>query len=137
MGVLLILTQLWTSMPQQGAILSGNWQSCLEGREWGELAYDHRNALGIPDWSFHLGPYDEFALFRANTEPDEDNHFIPENLLRGPRALKGSGVNGGRQWNIPSLNLWISVVQAGGNRDDCRSWYILITPLKTAGRGAK
>lgn len=135
MTLILMLAQLWTSMPQRGAILSGNWQSCFEYGEWGEWAYDHRNAKGVTDWSFHLGPYDEFALFKANEEPEEDNHFIPENLLRGPKALIGSGYNGGRQWNIPELNLWISVVQAGGSRDDCRSWYVLITPLKPAGKG--
>lgn len=119
------------------ALYQGLWQSCRSSRAddpgYGEGAHDYK-VNGRLKWSFHLGPFDEFALFRAGEEPDPDNHYTTANLLAEPHALRKSGRNGSRQWNIPSLNLWISVVQAGGSRDDCQAFYVLIKSTRELAR---
>lgn len=36
-----------------------------------------------------------------------------------------------QHWDIPSLNVALTVTMAGGSRSDCESWFILLEPLET------
>ncbi len=124
-------SQLWASTfdaHDTHAILQGNWQSCLQDDgAYGERAYDIK-IRGRYIAVLHLGPRDEFALYRPATDPSgEHSHETEDNLL-GP-AFRVSDVEtwrGKRQWAVRSLHLWISIVRAGGSRDDCDSFYIRI-----------
>lgn len=130
-SVIVLVAQLFLDMTVPPALYAGHWQSCQQADgEWGEAAVDYPIGSKQIQWSFHMGPFDEFALFRPGQEPTPDNHFTSANLLRQPHALKYAGRNAGRQWSIDDLNLWISVVQGGGSRDDCLGWYILIRRLR-------
>lgn len=127
MPLILFMAQLWVSTPDPSAILAGHWQSCqTNDGTYGERVYDRR-LNGHLQWSFHMGPGDEFALFAPRQEPNKDTHFTPANLLTSPHALNFNGQTGGRQWNIPQLRLWVSVVAGGSSRDDCYGFYIRIT----------
>ena len=123
-----LLLQLWTSFKDPAdtkAILDGHFQSCTIPEDgYGEIAYDHY-VNGKQLWSFHLGPFDDWALFKG-TEPDGDDHDSPLNLLAAHHALSLPTINGARQWSVPSLKLWISVVQGGGSRDQCMGWYVRV-----------
>lgn len=124
----LLLAQLWYDVPDTNAIVSGHWQSCQEQGEWGEAARDH-HLNGKLQWSLHLGPYDDFAIFKGE-EPEGDDHDSPLNLLgKYHHALSLPVRNGRRTWTIPSLGLWVSVVQGGGSRDECSAWYVRIEPI--------
>lgn len=129
--LLLFILQLWTSVPDRGAILSGHWQSCWDASEgrYGEMAYDHV-VNGRQLWTFHMGERDDFALFKGY-EPENDDHDSPLNLLSGHHALSLPVLNGKREWTAPSLRLWISVVQAGGSREECLGFYVRIEQTKS------
>ena len=130
----LLIAQLWVSSPDNTALLHGHWQSCLQlDGVWTEKIYD-RYERSLLRWSFHMGPFDEFALFAPGTEPDEDDHSAPINLLTSPKVLSFNTKLRGRQWNIPQLQLWISIVEAGSSRLDCVAFHIRIEKLK---RGVK
>lgn len=123
----ILLGQLWMSLPDSTAILNGSWQSCQDDAgQYGERVYDY-HVNGKLLWSFHMGPRDDFALFKAGTELEPDWHDTPFNLLDSTVA---AGPNGKRSWTIKSLKLKVSVVQAGGSRDECQSWIIRIERIK-------
>lgn len=136
---LMLAAQLWTSSPDPLTILSGTWQTCVEVQGdhmgWAERVFDHyRN--GKVEWEFHMGPQDEFALFKAPHElecEDEvcDRHDGKDNLL-GPAYRVGDVQTwrGKRQWTVPSLRLWISVVEAGNAPEGCYSFFLLIKRTK-------
>jgi len=106
-------------------ILEGNWQSCREeDGTYSERVYDHR-VNGVPKFEVHMGPNREFAIF-AGVQDEHRDHSSPENLLK-PYRLDGNLAS--HEWKIPSLNLVFSVTLAGGSRNDCESWYILLAPL--------
>lgn len=119
----------WTPQPTGRAkeILRGNWQSCLEddGETYTERAYEYRPSPSQPvAWEFHMGPHDEFALFRGSS-PMEQGHDTRLNLLRPAyHVFDVETFRGDRTWT--ALNLWINVVAAGGSRTDCQSFYVLI-----------
>lgn len=122
----LLLLQLWTSTKAADdttALHAGNWQSC-DGEE---RAIDHFEK-GRMVWSLHLGPDDEFALYRGIGPEGEHDHAGPDNLL-GP-AYRLSDVQTfttARQWNVPLVGLWLSVVKAGGSDPDhCQSFYVRV-----------
>lgn len=122
-ALLLALAQ-WVSAPDPqnpNRVLSGNWQSCRDD----EGVYTERIYDG-PGWEFHMGPGDEFAVFLGRQEAHRE-HASKANLL-GP-AYHASDVvtwRGKRNWNLPSLKLWVNVVQAGGGRSDCESFWVLV-----------
>src|SRR5690242_18671945 len=95
-------------------LLEGNWQSCFDERigQFDEKIYDQPQL----DLEVHLGPGDEFAMFKGIQDEHRD-HRSPENLLRPDR------VRGPRQrWELPDLVF--EVVRAGGSRHDCHSFWI-------------
>ncbi len=103
-------------------LLEGNWQSCLDERtgQFAEKIFDQLQ-LGI---EVHLGPGDEFALFRGIQDEHRD-HRSPQNLLQPAR------VRGDRQrWELPDLIF--EVAHAGGSRHDCRSFWITLEPTHRA-----
>ncbi len=76
----------------------------------------------------HLGPYDEFAIFKGVQAKHRD-HDSPDNLLKPYRVpIRFGAVT--QHWSIPSLNLSFDVSVAGGSRSDCASWWITLAPLK-------
>jgi hypothetical protein len=111
-------------------ILEGNWQSCREADgTYSERVYDHR-VNGVPKFEVHMGPKREFAIF-AGVQDEHRDHNSPANLLK-PYNLDVDGNLAKHEWKIPSLNLVFSVTLAGGSRNDCESWYILLAPLNKA-----
>lgn len=144
--VFLLLLQLWSGAtkvpPDPNILLSGNWQSCRSEDtpvEYAERIYERMEMFhGVRTWlwSFHMGPYHEFGLFRADRDPSvaggDDIHTTQDNLL-GPafevvpefnRAQRTWRVEGSRL-RLP-YDLWINVVLAGGSRDECESFFVLI-----------
>lgn len=106
-------------------VLEGNWQSCLEAdgsyteREW---SYRFRGEFIL---TLHLGPRDEFALYAGGPVDDHIAHEDARNLL-GPKFRIGdiTTARGKRAW--AKLGFWISIVQAGGGRSECESFYVLV-----------
>jgi hypothetical protein len=109
-------------------ILEGNWQSCREfdGR-YSERIYDHV-VNGEGKFELHMGPYREFALFK-DVEEEHRSHDSPDNLLKPYRVPLEAG-RAKQRWEIPSMNLALTVTLAGGSRMDCESWFILLEPLE-------
>ena len=110
------------------AVLEGNWQSCREddGR-YSERVYDHV-VSGTGRFEVHMGPRREFAIFKGVQEEHRD-HASPDNLLKPFRVEMESG-RAKQHWEIPSLNLALTVTLAGGSRMECESWFILLEPLE-------
>lgn len=109
----------WTSDGARDGrvLLAGHWESCREADGTRrERIYDHYEH-GVGLWEFHMGPSDEFALFRGVQDVHRD-HASADNLL-GPAFHAGAleTATHSRQWH--ALGLWISVVVAGGSADDC------------------
>ena len=110
------------------AILEGNWQSCREadGR-YTERVYDHV-VSGVGRFEVHMGPRREFAIF-AGVQDQHREHDVPENLLK-PFRVELESSRAKQHWEIPSLNLALTVTLAGGSRMDCESWFLLLEPLE-------
>jgi hypothetical protein len=108
-------------------ILEGNWQSCQQrdGR-YAEKIYDHY-VNGVPQFEVHLGPRREFAIFKG-LQDEHREHDTADNLLK-PFRVNMEGSRARREWEIPSLNLRLTVALGGGSTMDCESWYILLAPL--------
>jgi hypothetical protein len=108
-------------------ILEGSWQSCLDqsGR-YAERVYDHVvNGVGL--FEVHLGPRREFAIFRS-VQDQHREHDSPDNLLKPYRVLMEGG-RARQHWEIPALNIRLTVTLAGGSFSDCESWYVVLEPL--------
>ena len=101
-------------------LLEGNWQSCFNERigQFDEKIYDQPQL----DLEVHLGPGDEFAIFKGIQE-DHRDHRAPENLLQ-PYRVRGSR----QRWEL--TDLVFEVARAGGSRHDCRSFWITLEPKK-------
>jgi hypothetical protein len=101
-------------------LLEGNWQSCFDERigQFDEKIYDQPQL----DLEVHLGPGDEFAIFKGIQEEHRD-HRSPDNLLQ-PFRVRGTR----QRWELPQLVF--EVVRAGGSRHDCRSFWITLEPVR-------
>jgi hypothetical protein len=110
------------------SILEGNWQSCREsdGR-YSERVYDHVVA-GVGQFELHMGPRREFALFKGVGDEHRD-HESADNLLKPFRVELEAG-RAKQRWEVPSLNLALTVTLAGGSRMECESWFIVLEPLE-------
>jgi hypothetical protein len=128
----------WTPSTDRraGAILEGNWQSCLGGggydqaNEYSEQVYTYRvNRTAL--FQLHLGPKDEFAVVAGDPE-EHPEHDSEANLLR-PAYKYGpwQGLVGGRTWHFAArgVHYRLNVVLAGGSRDTCESYFILLEKL--------
>jgi hypothetical protein len=105
-------------------VLEGNWQSCREadGR-YAERVYDHV-VNGVGQFELHMGPRREFALF-SGVQDEHRSHESPDNLLK-PFHVPLEAGRAKQRWEIPSLNLVLTVTLAGGSRMDCESWFITL-----------
>lgn len=113
-------------------ILEGNWQSCRgDDGQYSERVFDQK-IEGQPEYEVHLGPEDEFAIFKG-VQATHRPHDSPDNLLK-PYRVPMRGSEGKYHWTIPSLNLSFDVASAGGSRRECMSWYIVLAPLKPPSR---
>jgi hypothetical protein len=110
------------------SILEGHWQSCREsdGR-YSERVYDHV-VNGAGQFELHMGPRREFAIFKGVVDEHRD-HQSPDNLLK-PFRVELDGGRAKQRWDVPSLNLALTVTLAGGSRMDCESWFIVLEPLE-------
>jgi hypothetical protein len=109
-------------------ILEGSWQSCREndGR-YAERVYDHVvNGVGL--FEVHMGPRDEFAIFKG-VQAEHRDHTSADNLLRPYRVVMEAG-RAKQRWEIPSLGLAFTATLAGGSRSDCETWFVLAEPLR-------
>ena len=110
------------------AMLEGNWQSCrADDGQYSERVYDGRWA-GVAPFELHLGPYHEFGLFRG-IQDDHRDHDSSDNLLY-PHTVEVVGNQARQTWEVPGLHLDVRL--AGGSRDECESWYVTLTPTRTA-----
>jgi hypothetical protein len=130
---IVLIAQLWASTPSPDprVQLAGSWQSCQqEDGSYGERIFDYC-VLGRCQWALHMGPRDEFALYRApgpdgeHTHDGEDNLLAPSYHVNDVRTWRGK-----RNWSVPSLHLWVSVVAAGGSYETCDSFYVLVRRAK-------
>jgi hypothetical protein len=123
----LLLAQFWVSVPDPTAVLQGNWQSCmLEDGTFAERIYDECKGLDC-EFEFHMGPLDEFALFKG-THVEHKEHTDRENLLQPFRL--GMMRQAQQTWLIPELNLKVEAIKAGGSRDECESWWVVLRRVK-------
>ena len=101
-------------------LLEGNWQSCRgDNGQYDEKIYD-QPALGI---EVHLGPADEFAVFKGIQDEHRD-HRSEDNLL-----FPAYRVRSGRQkWDLDTVIF--EVARAGGSRGQCRSYWITLAPKR-------
>lgn len=107
-------------------ILEGHWQSCPEDDgSYAERVYDHV-VNGVGQFEVHLGPHNEFAIFKG-VQDEHRSHASPENLLLPYRVPMVDG-RASQRWIVPSLGLRFSVTLAGGSFADCDSWYIVLEP---------
>jgi hypothetical protein len=123
------LASQFTSYPHDSRnVLEGSWQSCREsdGR-YSERVYDHV-VNGAGQFEVHLGPRNEFAIFKGVQEQHRD-HASADNLL-SPYRVAMEGGRAKERWEIPSLSLAFTATLAGGSRSDCESWFILLEPLQ-------
>lgn len=133
--MLLLIFQLWasTASADPRVLLQGNWQSCDEA----ERVYVHKvlrpdertrdlALRWVPDWELHMGPRDEFGLYVVPGPDGPDHvHDGPTNLLAPAFHINDvSTWRNRRNWNIPSLHLWISIAAAGGSREQCDSFFV-------------
>jgi hypothetical protein len=96
-------------------VLEGNWQSCMdETGRYQERIFDQLQL----DIEVHLGPGDEFAIFKGIQE-DHRDHRLPQNLLQ-PNRVRGVP----QRWELPELIF--EAAPAGGSRHDCRSFWITL-----------
>jgi hypothetical protein len=101
-------------------LLEGNWQSCRDERgQYDEKVYD-QPLLGI---EVHLGPGDEFAIFKGIQDEHRD-HRSEANLLKPYRVRTTR-----QRWELPTVTF--EVAQAGGSRFECRSYWITLEPKRT------
>ncbi len=126
MGWLLVLQLAFWSSVLPPVLHAGHWQSC-DGEE---RVLDHA-VLGKVLWSLHLGPGDEFALYKV-PEPAEDDHSGPRNLLGPAYHYHALPSRPGRSWRLPSLHLWVNVVQGDGSRDECaeNAYYVRVEQIR-------
>ena len=126
-----LVAQLAMWEPVRPPVLhQGSWQSCDNA----ERVLQH-SVLGHVVWELHLGPGNEFALFNHEVPDEEDEHSSKENLLAPDMWVTSDGTwRGKRNWNIPSLRLWVSITAAGGSREECQSFYVRVE--STQGRKA-
>jgi hypothetical protein len=127
-SVLPALAQFTPYRSSSTNILEGSWQSCreLDGR-YGERVYDHL-VDGVGQFEVHLGPAREFAVF-AGVQDDHRRHDSPQNLLKSYNVPMTNN-RAKQRWEVPSLNLVLTVTMGGGSRTDCENWYILVEPLR-------
>ena len=127
--ILLTLLQFWVSIPHQAPVLlQGNWQSCRRSDQaYEERIYEHC-VNKVCKWELHMGPGDEFALYRFPGPPDaEHTHATPDNYLYPAYRIGDLETwRGKRNWGIDALKLWVSISMAGGSRNDCESFYVVV-----------
>lgn len=141
----LLILQLFTSYisPRDRAVgrfsevrFWGMWQSCLaDDGFYAERIFSY-TVNNQTRWSLHLGPYDEFALYRGRGPTDSDpagathDHQDAYNLLGTAFHFRAFESKTGRNWTIPSLRLHINIVEAGGSREECESFAIKVEEMK-------
>ncbi len=102
-------------------LLQGNWQSCRdETGQYAERIYDQPQ-LGI---EVHLGPNDEFAVFRGIQDEHRDHRSARNLLLPDYRVRSGHQV-----WDLGDVVFEVS--RAGGSRGNCRSYFITLQRKKS------
>jgi hypothetical protein len=132
MSILILLLTLisghtsWTSARSSPEpILEGTWVSCPDNDDssYGERVFTWRvGRTAVAE--VHLGPRDEFAVFRGEVE-EERSHGSRENLL-GPAFHYEDvpTVAGGRNWSLTNMHL--NIVRAPGSYDECYTFFIKI-----------
>src|SRR5690348_10634359 len=96
-----VFAQFTAFSDHSGAILEGNWQSCLEeDGQYGERIYDGR-LPGFGPFELHMGPYHDFALFRG-VQAEHRDHASADNLLR-PSTVPMSGTVAKHRWDVAGL----------------------------------
>ena len=96
-----------------------------DGR-YSERVYDHV-VNGAGQFEVHLGPQNEFAMFKGVQDEHRD-HASADNLLKPYRVAQDGG-RAKQRWEIPSLRLAFTAALAGGSRADCDNWFILLEPF--------
>jgi hypothetical protein len=123
---LLLVLQLWTSTlsGKPDIFLEGNWQSCREEQGYGERIYERRHN-GKFLWELHMGPMHDFALYHV-PQPDEHDHTDDLNWLKEPTRT----TNTRRVWDVPTLHLRVTAIEAGGSRVECESYFVVVEKLQ-------
>ena len=128
--ILLMFLQLWTGFPREPLVLlHGTWQSCRgEDSLYEERIYEHC-VNTLCKWELHMGPGDEFGLYRfpgpadaEHTHNNAANYLYPAYKVGDVQTWRGK-----RQWSVGDLKLWVSISMAGGSRSDCDSFYVMVT----------
>ena len=123
----LLLAQFWTSVLHIAPVLlEGNWQNCADktGYFTAERAFDYC-VNSKCQWTLHMGPRDEFALYQYPGPEGEHDHSTEENLLYPD--IYGRDRETGRghiRKTVAELDIVVDIRQAGGS--DCDSFYVLI-----------
>jgi hypothetical protein len=118
---LLLLAQMAIWEPVRPPVQhQGFWQACGDA----ERVLEHR-VNGYLVYELHMTAVD-FGLYAFRLDDGHKDHSDPLNLLSSPRFDNMATLTGGRQWSVPSLKLWVSIVRAGEPEAGCESFYIRI-----------
>lgn len=146
-GILLIwLSTLGTGQAQflawpidvrpANVLFEGDWVSCPDEHEpweWGELSYQYSRTAHSPIlWTLHLGPGDEFALFKGPVDdlPDHAEHDGLLNLLAGYHHNMAGAIVATRNWTVPTLKIDLSVSRVTGTGKaelNCQNFIVRVT----------
>lgn len=114
----------WVSMTdrsQPTIVLEGMWTSCPDGDGYTERIYEYRFKDKI-QWSLHLGPRDEFALFAGAAPDGHVDHDDVNNRLLPAFHYDDVTTKTGRHWS--ALGVHLSVSRLPGSFEDCYSFAV-------------
>jgi hypothetical protein len=120
MTLLLLLAQLAVWQPVSPPVLHQGWISSCDGD--GEYVLQHR-VLGDLRWELHIEGAD-FGLYGFRVSDHNHTHRDKVNLLSAP-GFDDLNTQA-RQWTVPSLKLWLSVVRAGSAEAGCEAFHIRV-----------
>ena len=117
----LLFAQLWTSTPHTAPVLlEGNWQSCGDNERAADYCIN-----GECQWTLHMGPRDEFGLYRYPGPEGEHQHLSDDNMLSPGIYASDSITHRGRiNKTVLVLGVVVDIRQAGGSA--CDAFYVKV-----------
>lgn len=126
LALLFAAVTAFTPIPSPDALLSGHFLSCPEGETYGERAFQYQQH-GTVLFELHMGPRDEFALFKGEFDGDAD-HAGRLNLLTPAFHYDDVQSRTGRNWSAYGLH--VNVVRVPVSDEDCYGFLVRVVADK-------